>query len=591
MTQRMLAARLRARQGGERGFTIVETMIAIGVIFVSLSAVAYTVTAGLRYIAHSRARIQATGLANEIIEEIRAHPYATIRRGMEASDLVGDPDAAVCGADYRFESCAGEKIVLSTIAGAYSADWIVPHTGTVDLDGLAAEWWTYITNEDITSNPYTVTVVVSWTGGSIPGNAGNVVQLQSKFFSPSGCQNTAVHPFAAPCQPFFYGLAQAPAARISISGALHLGAVDLTDAHLDLAGVEASGQQEQLVDVKSSAVATGGVLEGSTVETEGVESVTAEADSDPGSPTGDEAGATLTGAGASLERLQPDPSGEIGVRLTVPAATAGNVSSSSAATSADTYACPPEGTPEIDALACTGARVRQAGSMTAQVPFSHVVSSLGTANAVRVDAPASYTTAVVERDPVTGFQGLIDVAAARSFGTIYLGGFPTAGLTPPTGMSASAAVDTNYCVRISGYTESARVLVGERTATAPTNSVAGTVNYYNGSGFSSKTVTDSTLGTLAVTCQKTQVISGATVIWRVQVLAGGFTAATAPAPTQTTDPGDAQTRTEAEATTTPLAITMNYDLFVDGENEVDLTIVTDLDSIRAGGSYGQPPSP
>ena len=41
--------------------SIVETVVALGVIFASLSVVAYTVTTGLNYIAYSRERIQATG--------------------------------------------------------------------------------------------------------------------------------------------------------------------------------------------------------------------------------------------------------------------------------------------------------------------------------------------------------------------------------------------------------------------------------------------------------------------------------------------------------------------------------------------------
>ena len=35
-----------------------------------------------------------------------------------------------CSGTYRFQSCAGEKIVSSTFAAGYTAAWLVPHTGT-----------------------------------------------------------------------------------------------------------------------------------------------------------------------------------------------------------------------------------------------------------------------------------------------------------------------------------------------------------------------------------------------------------------------------------------------------------------------------
>jgi hypothetical protein len=592
MITRILAHRLRARLHGERGFTIIETVMAMGVILASLAAVAYTVTSGLSYIAYSRTRIQATGLANEIIEEIRALPYSSIRRGMDAADFGADGNIVYCAPDYRFESCAGEKIVVSTFAGAYTADWLVPHSGTVDLDGITADWSTYVTNEDIRVNPYTVTVIVTWTGGSLANNPSSIVRLQSKFWSPTGCQNTAVHPFAAPCQPFFYGLAQAPTGEISISGQLHEGGVDLTDAFIDLPGVEASGQQEQLIDLAATATAAGARMVDSTgTETEGGEVVTGEADSDPGSPTSAVGGAVLTGGGAALGRVQPDPGGEIGVRIAVPSGDIGDANASTVATPADAYACPPNGTREDDSLPCSGARVRQAGQVVAQVPLSHALAALGTATVARVNDSGTYTTAVVDRDAVSGYQGLADISANRTLGTIFLGGFPTAGLSAPAGMSTSAATDTNYCMRITGYTDAAQVLVGERTTTNPSNSVSGTIFYYNGAGFSSKSVTDSTLDTQAVTCQTSQTVSGSTVMWRVQVLVGGFSAASAPTPTQTPDPVDAQTRTEAEATTSPIHVTLHYDVFVDGQNEVDLVVQTDLGALLATGSYGQPPTP
>ncbi len=56
MTRAMLRRRLRALSHDERGFTILETVIAITVMFASLVALAYTATVGFRSIAYARER-------------------------------------------------------------------------------------------------------------------------------------------------------------------------------------------------------------------------------------------------------------------------------------------------------------------------------------------------------------------------------------------------------------------------------------------------------------------------------------------------------------------------------------------------------
>ena len=79
-----------AAHDDERGFTIVETVVAMVVIFGSLTALAYTATIGFRYIAYGRDRQQATTFANQIMEEIRGQAYGTITRGMSSSELSTD---------------------------------------------------------------------------------------------------------------------------------------------------------------------------------------------------------------------------------------------------------------------------------------------------------------------------------------------------------------------------------------------------------------------------------------------------------------------------------------------------------------------
>ncbi|MGH2528393.1 MAG: type IV pilus modification PilV family protein, partial [Actinomycetota bacterium] len=59
-------ARVRVRaHSDERGFTLLETVIAVTVIFGSLLMLAYTATIGFTYASLARERQSATGLANQ----------------------------------------------------------------------------------------------------------------------------------------------------------------------------------------------------------------------------------------------------------------------------------------------------------------------------------------------------------------------------------------------------------------------------------------------------------------------------------------------------------------------------------------------
>ncbi len=81
---------------GERGFTILETVIAMMVVFASLTALAYTASIGFRYVGYGRDRIQATGIANRVMEDIRGLAYTKITSGISTSELSSDSRIRVC---------------------------------------------------------------------------------------------------------------------------------------------------------------------------------------------------------------------------------------------------------------------------------------------------------------------------------------------------------------------------------------------------------------------------------------------------------------------------------------------------------------
>ena len=108
-------ARCRARAQDEHGFGLLETMVAIGVIFGSLLVLGYTATIGFGYESLARQRQSATGVANQVMEQARGLAYSKIQTGMLTSDLASDPHIVTgCSGDdadvYRFLSCTPGEV-------------------------------------------------------------------------------------------------------------------------------------------------------------------------------------------------------------------------------------------------------------------------------------------------------------------------------------------------------------------------------------------------------------------------------------------------------------------------------------------------
>src|SRR5919204_30466 len=109
---RRLYVRIR---GEESGFTLVELMVAIGVILVSLISLAYTANLAFSDAAFARQRQSANGIASQAIEEARALPFDAVKKGLSSNDATVGSDTAIttCGTDKCYQ---GEPIPLSGYA-------------------------------------------------------------------------------------------------------------------------------------------------------------------------------------------------------------------------------------------------------------------------------------------------------------------------------------------------------------------------------------------------------------------------------------------------------------------------------------------
>ena len=589
----------------ERGFSLVETVIAAGVIFASLLTLAFTATVGFGYQDLTRQKQAATGLANQVMEEVRGLAYANVEAGMLSTDLSGDANIVSCSGVSKFLSCtadpdepgSGETIVSSP--GLSTTVPLVPHRSATApnanpvLDGITYEWATYVTRDTSTTTaPYRVTVIVTWTGG-VKGSAPNkLVRIQSLFWSPEGCRSTDTHPFAAPCQPFLYGTGVLPQSSVYVSGSVD----QTTFAAGELLSPEASSstQQEQIVQAQGSWQGAEAVL----TDTLGAESLvggTAEAtnaDSDPATATTtfEQVGCPTDLACASGS-LSSSGNGN-SIVFTAPGTTAATASTTAAA---GANVCPPPTeTAETDGLACSGSRIQPGGALTAVATITNGGLAPGAATLAQVAAPATASTILVHRNvfpgttgcsPASTADGCTAVGVSRTLGDVNLGGLPSA-FTSPVDWSGGDAWN-GYLVSIVGYTDSVTASVGTHSP-LPTAGQAGTIYYWNGAGYSSLSVSDAGVATISSSLSLTETIDGHDLTVNMQTVGTGLAAAsTSVTPT---DPGGNETRTEATAQSVPPTLVIEYELLEGAVVLVDVTITVNLGTLEASGTYAAAPA-
>ncbi len=431
MTRAQLHRRLRSRlHPDERGFTLIETVMAITVIFASLTTLAYTATIGFRYVAVSRDRVQATAYANRVMEEIRALPYAEVTKGLAIEDLSGDTDVKPCDVGY----CFGDRqLVAASFPGGRETSPLYPHIEQVSDNGIDLTRRVYVTNGDddpLTQDeePFHVTVIVTWASASLQG-ATRQIRMETDFYSPKGCVSSATHPFAAPCQPFFYGRATVPTGGITFEGTFYSEALDVAGGLVTLPGLQATVQQEQTTATGAFAQEGEAILVDSlgTQEADGAESMRVDTDTDPSTAdvgltagyaeqTADDAAVTWAGQTADGDWAEIAPIAWGGDRY--------QASSSAETTGAETYKCPP-GTATVAStklrLPCAGARLQKL--IHARVRLELDDQWLGSAFLARLNAPSTgysstssyWWQAKVERES-TSDDGRIDAYASRYIG-------------------------------------------------------------------------------------------------------------------------------------------------------------------------------
>jgi type II secretory pathway pseudopilin PulG len=529
-----LIARVRRRLDRQEGFTIIELVVAMAVLMIALLSLARTASVAFTDISFSRQRQTGNQIANQLLEQIRALPYETVKKGLSSSDLTGDARIVNCSGTYRYLTCSGEKLVHT--AGAATATPLVPHRGSYGppLYGNTYSWSTYVT-EAASAPPkgaYRVTVVVDWNPTS-RGGARTEVNLQTLVFSPVGCTDPATHPFGGKCEAYYYSTAATGGGSLEVTGTFDDG-VAFDWMRGGMLSQTADLQLEQIYRVEGDVVLPSIVKSEGGIETSYTNGVSTAADNDPATPSttyesqsvGPQSGNTATISDA-----------EYSMSMTLGGSDQGQSISTTSAGGSNGCNL------QIDARPCGYVEGRQAGSLTHTLD----VSEAGAATVASVGTSGTLVTTYTRRyRPVAAENGLVREQISWTLPEIRIGGLPA---NVPVPHSSWAG----YWVRLTGFTATATAEAGTGTVAPAVTISGGTVQHWNGNGYTNTAVTAS-----GATITPVEVHEGTNGSVKNDVDISGTVTIE---PSTTTSAGTGTTRTIAGATIgSPFLVEMEYDV-------------------------------
>jgi len=486
--RRLMERQRRALASHDAGFTLIEILVALFLTLVIMAALLGVLVSSLRTVAQARQRQTATALATQTLERLRALPYDSVT-GPDAvaypvSTIPALQWAPLAAGVYTFTPPAS---LLPGVAEPLVVNHYSGKAVTQLIDGVTYTVQTYVTKPAPTTageQAYNLTALVSWTSPTVP--AGRTIVQRSTTFSPPGCLSTAQRPFSAPCQAYFTAQAGMAAAGFSVTNSVDsaqdiFGFDGSKALQLNLPMLSTNLQIEQTASGSASSVTSGVRAVAGTTATSGSNSAAVAVDSDPSSTPNQSATATI-GQSSTPVTL----SGFGGTLSARP--TGGDTGNAWAAIQAEDGVCP-DGTqagaglltgPSGSLRPCAAANSHQLGAGGA-IDYS---SLSGDSMSVLSLSPAPYISRAVAAQLATtngeaciagtaGPPGCAHSSAYRSLGYLVVG-------APPGGVGPPAL--TSGVFNVTGLTEN---ILAERgiAAGAPTYSRAGTLNIWNGSGY------------------------------------------------------------------------------------------------------------
>ena len=219
--------RRERRATNEGGFTILESTIALAVIFAVLIGLLGALTAGARGLVTGRQRSAALALANEVMENARGRAYGDVGHDFDSDPtLATDPAITGTAPNLKF---GGEPLAASTVDAGASGGTVTnplfpfsPHKFTSKREQTTYTTVVYVTSvSPAFGDPYKrITSMVSWSPAQY-ATAARSVTLSSFLFNAG-----------APPDPRLIGTGEVDAGSFKVTGTLS--GIALSDARLTL---------------------------------------------------------------------------------------------------------------------------------------------------------------------------------------------------------------------------------------------------------------------------------------------------------------------------------------------------------------------
>lgn len=483
---------------GEAGFTLVELVVAMLIIGMVLLGLVGLQTSALITITHAKQREQATAVANQVLEQLRAMPWATLSKGLNPNFVVaagGDANIISGSTLHPSAQPAISEVLKTDSSQPYGLPPLsgVNGTNVTDVTDTAASGLTYrartyvTTPAGATAPVLQLTVIVTWKEVGSGTTRSTVARTQA--YSPAGgCGDPTTQPFLGACEAQLSASSAAQPVTIGVTGADPVtGAGSPTlevlpgsgvySASLSLAGTSSTTTSQQATSTVATTNLPGATTASASgpISTSGGTPVRAGASTDTGAANVDPPNSGPTSATGSAVSVAASGTGSM---LTI-VPTSGAVGVVSAATMT--------GCTGIAAInqPCSNAKVSGGSAAT-----TLMLNAGGTSFQLVSAGAAPTTSAWSGRFISTAGSGTIGCTTLTGAGCVAAGA--TRGSISAT-IGPQAGALTNGLVQVTGYTDSVRGELGaSQLNVAPTTGRSATVSYWTGSAYSSPvTITSS----------------------------------------------------------------------------------------------------